>query len=109
MAPTYVNMELDIWRYITHGRGEESNHKGHKMYSRDDFGRFGGLPADWFYVLNQHGEGMAVRFPIKAKAVLSWTPSRFVRNNGTLEPAQRIPLEKIIIDFRKRACNIDNI
>ena len=67
------------------------------------------LPADWFYVLNKHGEGMAVRFPIKAKAVLSWTPSRFVPNNGTLEPAQRIPLEKIIIDFRKRACNIDNI
>ena len=51
MAPTYVNTELDIWRYITHGRGEESNLKGHKMYSRDDFGHFGGLPADWFYVL----------------------------------------------------------
>ena len=68
MSPTYVNMELNIWRYITHGR-EDSDHKGHKMYSRDDF-RCLDLPADWFYVLNQHGEGMAVHFPMKAKPVL---------------------------------------
>jgi hypothetical protein len=106
MEPSYVNIELDVWRYITYQRGEEAEYKGHKLHSKDDFGRFLGLPADWFYVLNQHGEGMAIRFPIKAKAIVSWTPSMFVSNNGTLELAPRIPLEKITIDFPKRACNI---
>ena len=109
MAPCYVNMELDVWRYVTYQRGEEAEHRGHRLYSKDDFGRLSCLPADWFYVLNQHGEGMAIRFPIKAKALVAWTPSRFVSNNGTLELAPRNPLEKITIDFAKRACNIDNI
>ena len=88
MASSYVNMELDVWRYITYRWGEEAEHKGHKLYKKDDFGRFSGLQADWFYVLNQHGKRMVIRFPIKVKAVVSWTPSRFVSNNGTLELAQ---------------------
>jgi hypothetical protein len=108
-APIYVHMELDVWRYITHNKGEECEHKGYKLYEKNEFGHFVGLPNDWFYTLNAHGEGMAIDFPIKAKPVLSWTPSKFVEKNGKLVKGERMPIEKIVIVFVKRACNINNV
>lgn len=109
MASCYVNMDLDVWRYITYQQGVDAEHKGHKLYEKEDFRRFLGLPDDWFYILNDHGEGKAIQFPIKAKAIVSWSPSRFVSRNGKLEISPRVPLEIVTIDLVKRACNIDNI
>ncbi len=109
MGSCHVNIDLDIWRYITYRQGADAEHKGYKLYEKEEFRRFSGLPDDWFYTLNEHGEGFAVLFPIKAKPKVSLSPSRFVSRNGKLEKAQRIPLEKVTIDFVKRACNVDNI
>ncbi|CAB4025927.1 Hypothetical predicted protein [Paramuricea clavata] len=77
VSPVYVNMPLDVWRYITLNKGKKSDHKGHMLYEKEHFDRFKGLPHDWYYVLNQHGEGICVDFPIKAKPIVSWSPSRF--------------------------------
>ena len=49
------------------------------MYSKKDFSRFKWLPDSWWYYLNEHGEGNAVDFPIKIKAVLSWSPAHFIK------------------------------
>ena len=108
-GPIYVNVDLDVWRYINYNQGKECGHKGHKLYEKMDFSRLEGLPEDWFYTLNQHGEGIAIDFPIKAKTVLSWTPLNYVGKNGKLDIAPRIPIEKIKIEFAKRACNINNV
>ena len=32
------------------------------------------LPPDWWYFLNEHGEGKKVDFPMKIKPVLGWSP-----------------------------------
>lgn len=109
MASCCANIDLDVWQYITYQQGVDAEHKGHKLYEKADFRRFLGLPNDWFYILNQHGEGIAIHFPIKAKVKVSWSPSRFVLRNGKLEVAPRIPLEKVTNKLVKRACNIDNI
>ena len=35
-APVYVNMDLDVWPCATINLGVESNHKGHKLYEKED-------------------------------------------------------------------------
>lgn len=105
----YVNMELDVWRYVTYNRGTPSEHKDYTMYSKEDFDRFEVLPCDWYYNLNQHGQGTAIDFPVKAKPVVSWSASRYNVINGKLEKAARMPLEKISVSIVKRACDINNI
>lgn len=109
VGPFYVDIDLDVWRYVTRNKGEKSNHKGHTLYRREDFQRFEGLPNDWYFVLNQHGEGISIDFPLKAKPLVSWTLSKFIIKSGKLVKAPRVPIEKVVIFFAKQACNIDSI
>lgn len=109
LASIYIDMELDVWRFIMHNKGIPSQHKGHMMYEKDDFVRFGTLPSHWYYVLNEHGEGTTIDFPVKAKPVLSWTASHYIVKNGKLEMAPKIPIEKVCMTIPKKACNVDNI
>ena len=83
IAPIYIHMDLDIWRYITQGKGRESGHKGYRLYSIEDMSRMQ-LPDQWWYTLNTYGEGYAIRPPLKMKRVLSWTPKHQIVKNGKL-------------------------
>ena len=40
MASIYINIELDVWRYITANSGTPSEHKGYMMYEKEDFDCF---------------------------------------------------------------------
>lgn len=91
MATIYVNMELDVWRYITDNKGAASNHKGYTLYEKEHFSHFKTLPSNWYYCLNQHGEGTAVDFPIKTKPMVSWSARRYIAGNGKLQMAPRMP------------------
>ena len=81
VSPFYVHMYLDVWRYLTHGKGTPSQHRGHVLYSKHDFERFAALPEYWWYYLDEHGEGKAVHFPIKIKPVLIWSPVHHIRRS----------------------------
>lgn len=105
----YVDMDLDVWRYITCNQGEKSSHKGHTLFEREHFHRFEGLPDDWYFILNQHGEGISIDFPLKAKPLVSWTSSKYILENGKLVLAPKVPKEKIVIFVAKRACNVNNL
>lgn len=76
MAAVSINMDLDVWHYLTSGRGHASEHKGYTLYEKEDFDRFESLPSDWFYSLNVHGQGTTIDFPIKAKPKILWSLSR---------------------------------
>jgi hypothetical protein len=102
-------MDLDIWRYVTYNKGTESNHRGHVLFEKEDFTRLRHLPVNWWYYFNNHGEGRAIDFPLKAKPVLSWSPAHFFKKDGKLCLASRFPMEKISITIVKRACDLDNI
>ena len=108
-AGIYVDMDLDVWRYITYNQGRMSNHKGHMLFEREDFQRFEGLPDDWCFILNQHGEGVSIDFPLKAKPLVSWTPLKYIVKSGKLVMAPKMPIEKVVFSFAKQACNMDNI
>ncbi len=70
-AGIYQYMDLDVWRFSTYNRGTQSEHKGYILYDKEDFNRFETLPSDWYYLLNKHGEGKAIDFPIKARPTVS--------------------------------------
>ena len=108
-CPIYINMELDIWRFITNGKGTESQHKGYRMYSIDDLSRLPLSEHWWYYLSNEHRQGHAIRFPLKIKPVLSWTTShqKFVNNKFT--QAFRMPIDKLSIHMLKRPCDANNI
>ena len=100
---------LDVWRYISYRKGTASQHRGHVLYSKHDFARLTTLPEYWWYYLNQHGEGVAVDFPIKIKPVLTWSPVQHVKKAGKLVKASQFPIEKLCVTVVKRACDINNL
>lgn len=109
MAPFYVNIELDVWRYLSHKKGVACEHRGHVLYSKHDFSRFTTLPEHWWYYLDVHGEGKAVDFPIKIKPVLTWSPVHYVRKAGKLAKASQFPMEKLCVSMVKYAFDINNL
>ena len=108
MQPTYIEMDLDIWRWGTRDKGVPSDHKGHFMLGKEDFTRFP-LPCHRYYWLDVHGQGMAVDFPVKTKTLLTWSPKHFVAGGQDLVQAPRVPIEKLVISFSKRACDLTNL
>lgn len=94
-APFYVSIEMDMWRYVSFNKGIISNHRGHKLYQKDDFSLFRFLPNHWWYWLNKDGEGQAVDFPLKIKPVISWTLAHHIWERNKLMPGPRMPLEKL--------------
>ncbi|CAB4044741.1 Hypothetical predicted protein [Paramuricea clavata] len=109
VAPTYIPMDLDLWRYIINGKGRESNHKGFSLYSVKDLARLR-LPEHWWYTLDKygHGEGRGIQ-QLKIKPVLSWTPKHQIFKDGKLTDAPQMPIEKLCIDILRRCCNTHNL
>ena len=80
---------------------------------KGDFQRLEGFPDDWCFILNQHGEGVCTDFPLKAKAIHTWTTSKYIVKNRKLVKAPRVPILKVVIFFAKKHVihtfyNIDN-
>ena len=102
MAPSLIEMDLDIWRWGIRQRGVPSNHKGHLMLEKGDFSRFS-LLCHWYYWLDVHGQGMAVDFPLKAKPLLTWSANHYCVSGRDLDLVQapRVPVEKNSFFFLK--------
>ena len=107
--PVYVPFEHNIWRYITYGKGRDSDHVGFRLYSIPDLCRLP-LPAHWWYYLdNYHGEGITVQLPMKIKPVLRWTLAHSILKNNQLSQAPRMPVERLCINILKHSCNSNNL
>jgi hypothetical protein len=94
---------------VTFGKGVPSEHRGHFLFEKNDFNQLKYLPENWWYQLNNDGQGTAVKFPIKIKPILSWSSSCNMKKYGKLVKAPRFPLEKLCITIVRSACNINNI
>lgn len=102
-------MDLDIWRFVSSGRGIASRHRGHLLLEKDELARLKFLPGNWWYHLNQDGDGVAIDFPLKVKPILSWSPKTFVKRNGSLVEARRFPIEKVCLTVIRKACTAENL
>jgi hypothetical protein len=106
----YVPFHLDVWRYLMQGKGEAIK-GGSKLYQKKDFDRFVDWPDHWSYIMNLHGTGRAIDFPIKVRPFLgkSCMKDFVVGDDGTIVKAPILYTEKLSIYFVKRACNPNNI
>ena len=82
-------MDLDIWQYLMNGKGQKSQNGGHFLLQLEDFVRLKHLPFHWWYYFSEHGEGMALDFPIKVKliwhgqqSIITFLKVKFARLNG---------------------------
>ena len=48
-------------------------------------------------------------FPIKIKAVLGWSPKKFINDGKKVVPGPRFPLERLSVSFARLPCNNRNI
>lgn len=108
-TPVYVQIDIDVQRYLWRDRGVVSEHPGYKLYNKVDFFCFTTLPESWWYYLDLHRQGKSVDFPLKMKSLLSWTQIQYTKDNGMLKQAPQAPVEKVIIHFCKKACNITKL
>ena len=95
IAPEDAHIDLDVQRYLWRCRGIVSEHKGCKLYQKEDFIRFTSLAESWWYFLDVHGQGTAVDFPIKLRPMLTWTPAHFIKQNGKVQKAPRLQLKEL--------------
>lgn len=91
-------MDLDVWQFTVHGKGEASEHRGHTLYNQDEFG----ITLSRWYHINNNGEGIAIDFPFKAKPVLSWSSTTFIKKDKLLKAA-RMPVERIYLNIVRKA------
>jgi hypothetical protein len=106
----HIDINHDCWRYVIRGKGRPSEHRGYQLFDKEDFARLPMLPSDWWYIFNKHGEGQKIDFPIKAKAVVSWSAQKYIFDKeGNVVPAARFPLERISIYIASCPCNQENL
>lgn len=106
--PCYIPIDLDIWRYVTNGQGQPSEHSGHVLLQQNELSRFKHLPQDWWYHLNSDGDGVAIDFPFKAKPILSWSAKKLIKDgSGNLVEAKRHPIEKVCLTIIRKPFNAD--
>lgn len=92
-----------------YNRGVVSNHKGYKMYRRDELALMESLPNNWWFFLNKHRQGQAVKNPLMIKPVSSWMPATLIYQDGKLIEGPRMPLEKFCNEILKRPCDVHNL
>ena len=76
---------MSLWM-VTYGdmrvTTKDSEHRGFKLYERDDFCLFKELPHNWWYILDKNSEGYAIDFPMKMKPLLTWTTANYIWKNN---------------------------
>jgi hypothetical protein len=58
---------------------------------------------DWDYLLDMHGQGIKIHFPVKVRHFISWSRKRYLNNAGTITEGARSYLEKLSLNFIKVA------
>ena len=61
-----IDVDHDIVCHVFQGKGQESPDGKFMLYEKDDFERFE-LPFYWYYYLDELGQGIMLKFPLKIK------------------------------------------
>lgn len=105
-----IHLDHDIWRFMFHGKGKAAqHHPGWVLLEKGDFSRLE-LPEYWWYALDQHGEGRAISFPMRARTVLSYSSKRYIRDaEGNTVLAPRKPVETATFIIARCQRGLDNL
>jgi len=97
-----VEFQGDVFRFLFKGKGEKDG--SWQVLQRGDFcHRF--FPDHWDCLLDPHGQGTKVHFPVKLRHFISWSPKGHMvdTRSGNVMPSARAFQEKLSMNFIKVA------
>ena len=78
------------------------------MLEKDDFIKCRFMD-NWDIVLDRVGDGVMVKYPIKIRVLLSKSPKRYNKINGTLQESRRMIIEKLSMDFVRQPVTVPTV
>ena len=61
------------------------------------------FPEDWDCLLDQHGQGTRIHYPIRIRHFIAWSPKHFFKTNEGVRPAAQAFQKKVTVKFIKVA------
>lgn len=103
--PSSVSFHHDCYRHCFYGKGRLSQDGKSVFLDKHDFGDFNFFTG-WDHCADTNGDGVIIKYPIKVRSLLSWSPKVSVIQNGILTPAPRMPQEKLLVDFIRQPFSV---
>lgn len=101
LSPININLELDIWCYVTFKKGRASEHHGHFCFLSKNYPDLS---------TSQHTGGTLQMNMVKVLPLISQSKSNhYLVKKGHIVKATRLPLEKLCITIAKRPCNVNTL
>jgi hypothetical protein len=96
-----VEFRQDVFSFLFMGKG--TKHGLWFLLEKKDFEETF-FSNDWNNLLDHHGQGTKLHFPVKVRHFISWSPTQhIVETSGNVVPSPRSYLEKMSMDFIKVA------
>lgn len=91
----------DIYRYLFAGKHDKSYvDKNWAMFQENSFSKCG-FPANWNCIVDNHGDGVMMKFPVKMRIFVSRTPKTYQKVQGEIKVCPQACIEKMSIKFIK--------
>lgn len=101
VLPTVVNFRHDVFNYFFQSSGMKCGERGTILLEKKDF-NFCLLPPNWNQLVDGIGDGVQIKFPVKVRPFLSWSPQNHELINGLVTRLPRYAVERISIVFLQR-------
>lgn len=97
--PCTISFRGDVYRLLLQSRGTFQD--GWHLLQETDFpARY--FPKFWDHLADSHGQGIKVRYPMKVRHFISWSPKKY-SVEGDHHPSPRAFQEKFTFSFVKVA------
>ena len=95
-----VEFREDVFKHLFGNKGVQNGRW--KVLALEEFSP-SFFPPNWHCLLDLHGQGTKVLFPIKIRHFLSWSTQNYHLREGIVTKSTRAFLEKLTVDFIKVA------
>jgi hypothetical protein len=89
-----------VYKSLFQGVGKVAQQKHWTLFESADFHHCK-LPENWNYLLNQHGDGIRMMFPVKMRTFLGRSPNNYEKEGEQMVEIPRQYVEKISLIFIK--------
>ena len=106
-SPTILEFHSDCYRLLFDGKGEEHPDGKSRLLNKECF-TVCNFHETWDQCLDKNGDGVVIKFPIKLKPFISWSPKIHAAFNNDIIISPRTPIEKLSVDFVRQPYSIIN-
>ena len=99
-TPVTVEFQQDVFKYLFPGKGTVD--RQWQILQKGDLSQKC-FPEDWDCLLDQHGQGTWIYYPIRIRHFIAWSPKHFFKTNEGVRPAAQAFEEKVTVKFIKVA------